>query len=347
MNSITEHKIFTPFTIGRVSLRHRVVMAPLTRLRSEQPGDVPGPLMAQYYEQRTSPGGLIITESAEITPEASAYEGAPGIYSEEQVTGWSTVTEAIHRKGGFVFLQLWHPGRVSHPDLTGVPPVSASATESSDILVYTRNGPLPAPRSRALQTQELPEIVDLYRTATIRALAAGFDGVEVLAAGGYLPDQFLQNGTNLRTDVYGGSVENRARLLLEVVEAVTEIFSRDRVGVRLSPSGIFNGISDSNPEVIFDYVAGALNRFGIAYLHVIEPRVKGGETLREGHPPVAAARLRKIFNGPMIAAGGFDREGAMEVLDKGDADLVAFGRHFIANPDLVERFRTWVAAQPL
>ena len=339
MNSISEHKIFTPFTIGRVSLRHRVVMAPLTRLRSEQPGDVPGPLMAQYYEQRTSPGGLIITESAEITPEASAYEGAPGIYSEEQVTGWSTVTEAIHRKGGFVFLQLWHPGRVSHPDLTGVPPVSASATESSDILVYTRNGPLPAPRSRALQTEELPGIVDLYRTATIRALAAGFDGVEVLAAGGYLLDQFLQNGTNLRTDVYGGLVENRARLLLEVVEAVTEIFSRDRVGVRLSPSGIFNGISDSNPEVIFDYVAGALNRFALAYLHVIEPRVKGGETLREGHPPVAAARLRKIFNGPMIAAGGFDREGAMEVLDKGDADLVAFGRHFIANPDLVERFR--------
>jgi len=176
MNSIAEHKIFTPFTIGRVSLRHRVVMAPLTRLRSEQPGDVPGPLMAQYYEQRTSPGGLIITESAEITPAASAYEGAPGIYSEEQVTGWSTVTEAIHRKGGFVFLQLWHPGRVSHPDLTGVPPVSASATESSDILVYTRNGPLPAPRSRALQTEELPGIVDLYRTATIRALAAGFDG---------------------------------------------------------------------------------------------------------------------------------------------------------------------------
>ena len=161
-------------------------MAPLTRLRSEQPGNVPGPLLAQYYEQRTSPGGLIITESAEITPEASAYEGAPGIYSEEQVTGWSTGTEAIHRKGGFVFLQLWHAGRVSHPDLTGVPPVSASATESSDILVYTRNGPLPFPRSRALQIQELPEFVDLYRTATIRALAAGFDGVEVLAAGGYL-----------------------------------------------------------------------------------------------------------------------------------------------------------------
>ena len=161
-------------------------MAPLTRLRSEQPGNVPGPLLAQYYEQRTSPGRLIITESAEITPEANAYEGAPGIYSEEQVTGWSTGTEAIHRKGGFVFLQLWHVGRVSHPDLTGVPPVSASATESSDILVYTRNGPLPFPRSRALQIQELPEFVDLYRTATIRALAAGFDGVEVLAAGGYL-----------------------------------------------------------------------------------------------------------------------------------------------------------------
>jgi len=223
MNSITEHKMFTPFTIGPVPLQHRLVMAPRTRLRSEQPGDAPGPLMAQYYEQRASPGGLIITESAEITPEASAYEGAPGIYSEAQVTGWRKVTDAIHRKGGFVFLQLWHPGRVSHPDLTGVTPISASATESSDILVYTRHGPLPAPRSRALQAEELPGIVDLYRTATIRALAAGFDGIEVLAAGGYLLDQFLQNGTNLRTDAYGGSVENRARLLLEVVETVTEI----------------------------------------------------------------------------------------------------------------------------
>jgi N-ethylmaleimide reductase len=339
MNSITEHKIFSPFTIGPASLQHRVVMAPLTRLRSEQPGDVPGPLMAQYYEQRATPDGLIITESAEITPEASAYEGAPGIHSEAQVDGWRKVTEAIHRKGGFVFLQLWHPGRVSHPDLTGVTPVSASATESSEILVYTRNGPAPAPRSRALKTEELPGIVELYRTATIRALAAGFDGVEVLAAGGYLLDQFLQNGTNLRTDAYGGSVENRARLLVEVVEAVTELFSPDRVALRLSPSGVFNGISDSNPAVIFDYVAGTLNRFGLAYLHVIEPRVKGGETVREGHPPVAAARLRKIFDGPMIAAGGFDREGAMEILDKGGVDLVAFGRHFIANPDLVERFR--------
>jgi N-ethylmaleimide reductase len=255
MNGVTTPKMFTPFTLGPIPLQHRVVMAPLTRLRSEQPGNIPGPLMAQYYEQRSSPGGLIITESAEITPEASAYEGAPGIYSEAQVAGWRKVTEAIHRKGGSVFLQLWHSGRVSHPDLTGVAPVSASATESSDILVFTKNGLLPAPRSRALETHELPGIVNLYRAAAARALLAGFDGVEVLAAGGYLLDQFLQDGTNRRTDAFGGSVENRSRLL-------------------------------------------------------------------------------------------FDREGAMEILDKGDVDLVAFGRHFIANPDLVERFRLGIPLNP-
>jgi N-ethylmaleimide reductase len=345
-NSILTSRMFTPFMLGTIPLQHRVVMAPLTRLRSEQPGDVPGDLMAHYYEQRTSQGGLIITESAEITPEASAYEGAPGIYTGAQVNGWRKVTEVIHRKGGFVFLQLWHSGRVSHPDLTGVIPVSASATESSDILIYTNKGPVPAPPCRALEVHELPGIVHLYRLAAMKARSAGFDGVEILAAGGYLLDQFLQNGTNLRTDAYGGSVDNRSRLLLEVVEAVTEVFTPNRIGVRLSPSGIFNGISDSAPELIFDYVAGALNRFGLAYLHVIEPRVKGGQTLHDGHPPIAAARLRKIFKGPMIAAGGFDRVGALEVLNKGEVDLVAFGRHFIANPDLPERLRLGIPLHP-
>src|ERR1700761_5002917 len=234
-----------------MTLRHRVVMAPLTRLRSDQAGDVPGDLMAEYYGQRASPGGLIVTESTEITAEASAYEGAPGIYTEAQMTGWRQVVGGIQRKGGYVFLQLWHSGRVSHPDLTGVAPVSASATESTDILVFTNSGPVSAPRSRPLEMDEIPGIVNLYREAALKARMAGFDGVEVLAAGGYLLDQFLQNGTNLRTDAYGGSVENR-RLLLEVIEAVIEIFSPDRVAVRLSPSGIFNGISDSNPDAIFN-----------------------------------------------------------------------------------------------
>jgi len=245
-----------------------------------------------------------------------------------------------------VFLQLWHSGRVSHPDLTGVAPVSASATESADILVFTNKGPLPAPKSRALEIDEIPEIVNLYREAALRARTAGFDGVEVLAAGGYLLDQFLQNGTNLRTDAYGGTVENRARLLLEVVEAVTEIFSSDRVAVRLSPSGIFNGISDSNPQAIFDHVAVVLNRFGLAYLHIIEPRVKGGQTLHADHPPIAAAGLHKIFNRLIIAAGGFDREGAIKIVENGDADLVAFGRQFISNPDLPERLRRGIPLNP-
>ena len=184
MNNATISKMFTPFMLGTIPLQHRVVMAPLTRLRSEQPCDIPGDLMARYYGQRSSAGGLIITESAEITPDASAYEGAPGIYTDAQVAGWRKVTEAIHRKGGFVFLQLWHSGRVSHPDLTGVTPVSASVTESSDILVFTKKGPLPAPRSRGLELHELPGIVHLYRLAAAKARSAGFDGVEVLAAGG-------------------------------------------------------------------------------------------------------------------------------------------------------------------
>jgi N-ethylmaleimide reductase len=337
MNEISPPRLFTPFRLGRITLQHRVVMAPLTRLRSEQPGDVPGPLMAQYYAQRSSHGGLIITESTEITPEASAYEGAPGIYTDKQIDGWRKVTDGIHGKGGFAFLQLWHPGRVSHPDLTGSIPVSASPTQSPDVLVYTSKGPVLAPPCRALDLQELPGIVSLYRLAAINARYAGFDGVEILAAGGYLLDQFLQNGTNLRTDAYGGSVENRSRLLLEIVEAASQVFNPNQIGVRLSPSGIFNGISDSAPDLIFDHVANALNRYKLAYLHVIEPRVKGGQTLREGQAPIAAARLRKIFEGPVIAAGGFNREGAMEILEKNSADLVAFGRQFISNPDLPKR----------
>ena len=346
MSNTKTPKLFSPLILGTITLRHRVVMAPLTRLRSDQPGDIPGNLMAEYYAQRASRGGFIVTASTEITAEASAYEGAPGIYTEAQMAGWRLVVGAIQRKGGYVFLQLWHSGRVSHPDLTGVAPISASATESTDILVFTNKGPMSAPRSRPLEIDEIPGIVNLYREAALNARMAGFDGVEVLAAGGYLLDQFLQDGTNLRTDAYGGSVENRARLLLEVIEAVTEIFNRDRVAVRLSPSGIFNGISDSNPEAIFNYVAAALNRFDLAYLHIIEPRVKGGQTLHADHPPVAAAGLRKIFNGPIIAAGGFDREGAIKIVEEGDADLVAFGRQFISNPDLPERLRSGIPLNP-
>jgi N-ethylmaleimide reductase len=249
MRSTTTPKLFSPFILGTIALRHRVVMAPLTRLRSDQAGDIPGELMAEYYAQRASPGGLIVTESAEITPEASAYEGAPGIFTDAQVAGWRRVTDAIHRKEGYVFLQLWHSGRVSHPDLTGVAPVSASATESTDILVFTNKGPVPAPRSRALEIDEIPGIVNLYHEAVLKARIAGFDGVEVLAAGGYLLDQFLQNGTNLRTDAYGGSIENRARPLLEVVEAVTEIFSLDCAAVRLSPSDALQELSGLVREI--------------------------------------------------------------------------------------------------
>jgi len=272
----THRTLFAPIWLGAIELAHRVVMAPLTRLRSMQPGDIPGSLMAEYYGQRASDGGLIVTESAEITPDASAYEGAPGIYTDVQVGGWRGVVDAVHARGGRIVLQLWHSGRVSHMKLSaGVVPVGASAIPSDEVQVFTANGILPATPNRALSADELPGIVDLYHRAAERAKIAGFDGAEILAAGGYLLDQFLQNGTNRRTDRYGGTVENRARLLIEVTSAVAEVWGADRVGVRISPSGTFNGISDSEPESIFDHVAGALGQFGLAYLHVIEPRVRG------------------------------------------------------------------------
>jgi N-ethylmaleimide reductase len=343
----THPALFTPVRLGAIELAHRVVMAPLTRLRSAPPNDIPGPLMAEYYGQRASAGGLIVTESAEITPDASAYEGAPGIYTDAQVAGWRGVVDAVHARGGRIVLQLWHPGRVSHTSLTaGVVPVGASAIPTDEVHVFTASGSLPATSNRALSVEELPGIVDLYRRAAKRAKEAGFDGAEILAAGGYLLDQFLQNGTNRRTDRYGGSVENRARLLLEVTAAVANVWPADRVGVRISPSGTFNGISDSDPESIFDHVAEALDRFGLAYLHVIEPRVRGGTTVDAGRPPVAAARLRRIFSGPVIAAGGFDPAGAAAIVARGDADMVAFGRHFIANPDLPARIARGLPLNP-
>jgi N-ethylmaleimide reductase len=332
-------KLYTPVTIGSVALSHRVVQAPLTRLRSEQPGDVPGDLMATHYGQRASKGGLQIAEATTVSVTGRGYLGAPGIYSEAQVAGWRKVTGAVHAKGGRIFLQLWHVGRQSHVDMTGgVAPVAPSEVPFEQVVV-TRDGWVPVSPHRALKLGEIPGIVEEFRQGALRAKAAGFDGVEIHGANGYLLDQFLQDGSNKRTDRYGGPVENRARLLLEVVEAVTSVWGGDRVGVRLGPSGSWAGMSDSDPEALFGYVAEQLNRFSLAYLHIIEPRIVGAEAPVEGKPPVAAAQLRKIFAGTIIVAGGFDRQGAEEIVERGDADLVAFGRHFSANPDLAERLR--------
>ena len=337
MTAQTTRKLFSPLKVGPLTLAHRVVMAPLTRMRSDQPGDIPGDLMVEYYDQRASEGGLIISEATTVAITGRGYLGAPGIYSDAQITGWKWVTDAVHAKGGKMFLQLWHVGRTSHVDMTnGATPVGASAIPYEGV-AFTQNGWVPVSPNRALEMAEIPGIVEQFRQGAERAKAAGFDGVEVHGGNGYLLDQFLQDGSNHRTDSYGGSAENRARLLLEVTEAVSSVWGAASVGVRIAPSTSFNGMKDSNPSETFGYVAGALNRLGLAYLHIIEPRIKGNAATADGLPPVAAGELRKFFKGNILAAGGFEPDTAEAIIESGDADFVAFGRYFISNPDLPRR----------
>jgi N-ethylmaleimide reductase len=328
--------LLSPVKLGPYELPNRIVMAPLTRNRAGA-GNVPTQINAEYYAQRAS-AGLIVTEASQVSPQGMGYPQTPGIYSKEQVEGWRLVTDAVHERGGRIFLQLWHVGRISHPSLqpNGTLPVAPSAiAPEGEAATYEGEQPFVTPR--ALETQEIPDIIEQYRQGAENALAAGFDGVEIHSANGYLLDQFLQDGSNQRTDQYGGSIENRARLLLEVTEAVTSVWGADRVGVRLSPSGTFNSMYDSNPEPLFSYVVNSLDRFGLAYLHIVEPRVDGNITLDRstGFP---ASYFRPIFHSTIITAGGYDRESGNEVLAAGDADLVAYGRLFIANPDLPKRF---------
>ena len=330
--------LLTAFQLGPHLLKNRIVMAPLTRMRS-LPGNVPGPMNATYYGQRASMG-LIITEAAQVSAQGIGYPGTPGIHSPAQVEGWKRVTQAVHEKGGKIFLQLWHVGRVSHPSLQegGALPVAPSSIAMTS-QVFTNTGEMTAPVTpRALDLDEISVIVQQYRDGAKNALSAGFDGVEIHSANGYLLDQFLQDGTNHREDKYGGSVENRSRLLMEVVTAVTEVFGNDRVGVRLSPHGSFNDISESDPVKLFSHVAEALNRVAPVYIHLVEPRVFGGGEESDFHGESATPTLRKIFKGALISAGGYDREGGNIAIDKGDADLIAYGRPAIANPDLAERF---------
>lgn len=330
-------KLFSPIKIGAISLSHRVVLAPLTRMRADLPGNVPNDLMTKYYGQRASQGGLMITEATFVSQSGNGGYASPGISTDAQVAGWRKVVDAVHAKGAKILLQLWHVGRQSHVDLqpNGQAPVAPSAIQA-EVRALLASGPTTGSMPRAIDLSEIPGLVDEFRKGAERAKKAAFDGVEVHSANGYLLDQFLQDNSNLRTDVYGGPVENRARFLLEVVEAVTSVWGSDRVGVRIGPSNKFGGMGDSTPTVTFPYVARALARFGLAYLHVIEPRVTGNVS-DDNMPPVAAGMLRPLFGGPVVAAGGFDAAGADAVLTKGDADLVAFGRHFLANPDLPER----------
>jgi len=331
-------KLFTAQKVGPLTLSHRVVHAPMTRLRSD-PDDTPSDMMVEYYRQRASEGGLIITESAHTMRSGRGYIGGPGIYEDRHIAGWKKIADAVHAKGGRIFMQIAHDGRQSHVDLTGGTPPVAPSVVPFDGVAMTAKGWVPVSPHREAGVAEIKTLIDAYRTSAERALAAGVDGVELHSANGYLSDIFLQDGTNKRTDEYGGTVEKRARFMLEAAAGMISVFGADRVGVRLSPSGQWGAISDSNPEATFRYAAEQLDKLGLAYLHVIEPRVMGVETLEEGRPPVAAAFLRRYFKGNIIAAGGFDRVGAEEILARGDADLVAFGRHFASNPDLPYRLQ--------
>jgi len=323
--------LFGPVEVGPLRLPNRVVMAPLTRSRAG-PGNVPTQLNALYYAQRAS-AGLIIAEATQIVPEGQGYISTPGIHSREQIEGWKCVTKAVHVTGGHIVLQLWHVGRISHPSFQpgGALPVAPSAIRPKG-QAFTAKGFEPIPTPRALEASEIPGIVAKYAQAARNALEAGFDGVEVHAANGYLIDQFLRDQTNKRTDHHGGSIENRSRFLLEVVEAVSAVAGAERTGVRISPQNGQNDISDSNPQALFNYVAGHLSGRGLAYLHIIE-----GDTGGVPVPPFDYAKLKRLFGSIVIANNGFDKERANEAIVEGRADLIAFGKPFIANPDLVIR----------
>jgi N-ethylmaleimide reductase len=324
--------LFTPITLGRIALRNRIVMAPLTRNRAGE-GNVPQDMNVEYYAQRAS-AGLIITEATPISEMGHGYPATPGIHSDAQIAGWKKVVQAVHAKGGKIVLQLWHVGRISHPSLlpNKVLPVAPSAIKPTG-QAYTYEGLQDFVTPRALAIEELPGIVAEYIQATKNALEAGFDGVEIHAANGYLLDQFLRDSTNKRSDAYGGSMENRTRLLLEVVQGVVGIAGADKVGVRISPLNPFNDIADSDPQALFNHVARALIPFGLAYLHVVEGGSHGLET-----PSFDFVALRKAFSGAYMANLGYDKASGNTALAEGRADCVAFGVPFIANPDLVERY---------
>ncbi|MGA2753549.1 MAG: alkene reductase [Terracidiphilus sp.] len=339
-------RLFQPVQLGPYRLRHRMVMAPLTRSRSIQPGNIPSAINAYYYAQRAS-AALIISEATQISQQGQGYAWTPGIHSPDQIEGWRLVTEAVHKAGGLIFLQLWHVGRISHPSLQpdGMLPVAPSAIRpvgNAFIEMEDGTGGFAAfVTPRALETEEIPYIVRQYERAARNAQAAGFNGVEIHAANGYLLDQFIESSTNKRTDEYGGSIDNRSRLLMEVVLAVAGVWGANRVGVRLSPMGMTNDISDSDPEKTFGCIARKLNDFDLAYLHIVNPAMAAIENRTTPDP--SALRMvdliRKKFRGTLIYAGGFDHDTAEAWLRQGKADVIAFGRKFLANPDLPERFR--------
>jgi N-ethylmaleimide reductase len=338
--------LFSPLKVGPYPLSHRVMMAPLTRMRAARPSLAPRPLNAEYYGQRATPGGLIIAEASPVATTGFGNPGVPGIWSDEQVQGWRQVVDAVHAKGGVIFLQLWHVGRVSHSSYQpgGALPVAPSAVPiaAEGMKTMTADGKVvPYETPRALETGEIPGIVGAFRQAARNAHAAGFDGVEIHGANGYLLEQFLQSRSNRRTDAYGGSIANRARLLLEVTQTAIEVWGSSRVGVRLSPYGIANDSGEPDPMPLYTHVVEALDPLGLAYLHFIEPRSSGAGRAEVNwqNVPSAMVLFRPLWNGVLIAAGGFTGEMAEAAIAQGHADAVAFGRIFISNPDLPRRLR--------
>jgi N-ethylmaleimide reductase len=333
--------LFTPLTLGALSLPNRIIMPPLTRMRAG-PGGVPTALNAEYYAQRAS-AGLNITEATAISVQGHGYPQMPGIHTEEQIAGWRLVTAAVHARGGRIILQAVHHGRWSHStyNADGSLPVAPSAIAPPGNAYTPSFEQLPYETPRALETDELPAIVAGFRQAARNAREAGFDAVEIHGANGFLLDQFLQDGSNRRTDAYGGTIENRARLLLEVLDGVAADIGGDRVGVRLSPHGNLGGLTDSDTVPHFSYVIGEASKRGLAYLHLVEPRASSAGIADDASVDSAdnASLFRRLFDGPMITAGAYTPEMGAIAIERGSADAVAFGRMFIANPDLPERIR--------
>jgi N-ethylmaleimide reductase len=335
--------LFSPLKIGPYQLKHRLVMAPLTRMRAEKPSLAPRPLNVEYYAQRATPGGLIIAEASPIAATGFGSPGVPGIYSQAQIKGWREVVDAVHAKGGLIFLQPWHVGRVSHSSFQpgGVLPVAPSAVAISDALkTATADGKVTTYETpRALETGEIAGVIDAYRQGAENALKAGFDGVEIHGANGYLIEQFLQSHTNMRTDKYGGGIENRVRFLMEVTQAAIGVWGADRVGVRLSPYGVANDSGEPDPMPLYSHAIKALDSLGLAYLHFVEPRSSGAGRAEVNHQNVPSAMVlfRPIWSGVLMSAGGFSGESAETGIAAGHADAIAFGRIFISNPDLPRR----------
>ncbi|CNI01806.1 N-ethylmaleimide reductase [Yersinia thracica] len=334
-------KLFSPLKVGALTLPNRVFMAPLTRLRSIEPGDIPTPLMAEYYRQRAS-AGLIITEATQISFQAKGYAGAPGLHTQEQLNAWKKITQAVHDDGGHIAVQLWHVGRISHNSLQPgqQAPVAPSAIAADTrTTIRDESGAwvrVPCSTPRALETEEIPGIINDFRQATANAREAGFDYIELHAAHGYLLHQFMSPASNQRTDQYGGSIENRTRLTLEVVDATAAEWGAEHIGIRISPLGPFNGLDNGeDQEEAALYLVEELNKRNIAFLHISEPDWAGGKPYSDAFRDAVRAR----FKGVIVGAGAYTAEKAENLIEKGFIDAVAFGRSYIANPDLVERLQ--------